>query len=114
MKKYSVQIQSKLSQLLMIAGLFLMPLFAHADLNSIEVGPDVGSSLPELDVLDQFSDRQQLDNLAGPKGTIIVLFRSADWCPFCKRHLLELNAEVKAFKKMVEDNRNSVRFVSCR
>jgi peroxiredoxin len=69
-----------------------------AALPSVDTGPKLGSKLPALTVLDQFGDKQQLKNIIGSKGAIIVLFRSADWCPFCKRHLIELQSEVKHFK----------------
>ncbi len=65
----------------------------------IDTGPALGSQLPALSVVDQFGDKQQLKNLMRASGAIIVLFRSADWCPFCKRHLLELNDVVGQFKK---------------
>ena len=65
----------------------------------IDTGPELGSKIPSLVVIDQFGDKQQLTNIMGEKGSIILLFRSADWCPFCKRHLLELNGEVDKFKQ---------------
>ena len=34
---------------------------------------------------------QTLDRIAGPKGAMIVFFRSADWCLNCKSQLVELN-----------------------
>lgn len=65
----------------------------------LDTGPDLGSQIPKLTVLDQFGDKQQLSNIMGEKGAVIMLFRSADWCPFCKRHLIELNGEAAKFKK---------------
>ncbi|PCI64971.1 MAG: AhpC/TSA family protein [Gammaproteobacteria bacterium] len=64
----------------------------------IDSGPKLGSQLPELTVLDQFGDKQKLSNIIRSKGAIIVLFRSADWCPFCKRHLVELQSEAYKFR----------------
>ena len=66
---------------------------------SIDAGPVIGSQIPELVVLDSSGDPQKLSDVMGEKGAIIVLFRSADWCPFCKAHLRELNLEVLKFKK---------------
>jgi len=65
----------------------------------IDTGLNVGTQIPKLTVLDQFGDKQQLSNIIRGKGAIIVLFRSADWCPFCKKHLLELNDEADNFIK---------------
>jgi peroxiredoxin len=67
---------------------------------SIDVGPAIGSLLPEISVEDMKGNPQKLNDLKGEKGAIIVLFRSADWCPFCKSHLRELNQEVRRFKKL--------------
>jgi len=70
-----------------------------ADQPPIDTGPELGSKLPAMLVVDQFGDKQVLSNAMREKGAVIVLFRSADWCPFCKRHLLELNDVVGKFKK---------------
>lgn len=98
MKYICTLIRKRTTQLLILIGLSLLPLVTQANPESINAGPKLGGQIASLNVLDQFSDRQQIKNLMGKNGTIIVLFRSADWCPFCKRHLLELNAEVQAFK----------------
>ncbi len=85
-----------------ISGLLMLLLSLHAlaEQPPIDTGPELGSQIPKMHVLDQFGDNQQLANIMGEKGTVILLFRSADWCPFCKRHLLELNSEVHKFKKL--------------
>ena len=83
-----------------MAGVIALITFSSsAEQPPIDTGPNLGSNIPSLTVLDQFGDKQQLANIRGKKGSIIVLFRSADWCPFCKRHLLELNGEVDKFKQ---------------
>jgi cytochrome oxidase Cu insertion factor (SCO1/SenC/PrrC family) len=43
------------------------------------VGPKVGEALPEFSLRDQDGHVQSLKSLLGPKGAIIVFFRSADW-----------------------------------
>lgn len=58
---------------------------------SIPVGPDVGSDLPSLSIIDYSGEMKTLKDLSGNKGLVMILFRSADWCPFCKKHLIELN-----------------------
>jgi peroxiredoxin len=67
---------------------------------SIDVGPTIGSQMPELVALDKSGKQQVLSDVMGEKGAVIVLFRSADWCPFCKAHLRELNNEARKFKKL--------------
>jgi len=92
-------IRPSLSLILGIVAFFGCSLI-QAEQPPLDTGPAIGSQLPALQVRDQFGNRQQLANVVREKGAIIVLFRSADWCPFCKRHLLELNPEVKKFQKL--------------
>jgi cytochrome oxidase Cu insertion factor (SCO1/SenC/PrrC family) len=50
---------------------------AKVDLES--VGPKVGASLPDFSLRDQRGEAHSLKSLLGPKGAVIVFFRSADW-----------------------------------
>lgn len=43
------------------------------------IGLSVGSKAPVFSLRDQFGHVQTLDTLKGPKGTVILFFRSADW-----------------------------------
>lgn len=43
------------------------------------VGPKVGEPLPQFSLQDQSGRNQSLKSLLGPKGAVIVFFRSADW-----------------------------------
>jgi cytochrome oxidase Cu insertion factor (SCO1/SenC/PrrC family) len=42
-------------------------------------GPRVGAAMPEFTLRDQRGEARSLKSLLGPKGAIIVFFRSADW-----------------------------------
>lgn len=94
-----MSIASKIRSTLLVCTM-LVTTSVFAEQPPIDTGPKVGSQLPALSVLDQFGDKQQLKNLVLEKGAVIVLFRSADWCSFCKKHLLELNAEADEFRKI--------------
>jgi peroxiredoxin len=41
-----------------------------------------------------------LASLLGPKGATIVFFRSADWCPPCKAHLIELQGHLAELRRL--------------
>jgi peroxiredoxin len=56
-----------------------------------------GAKAPAFRLSDQAGKRQDLDSLAGPNGLLLLFFRSADWCPFCKGQLVDLEASQKAF-----------------
>lgn len=44
-----------------------------------KVGPQVGHSAVAFQLPDQQGRLQTLASVAGPKGTMLVFFRSADW-----------------------------------
>jgi cytochrome oxidase Cu insertion factor (SCO1/SenC/PrrC family) len=44
-----------------------------------DLGPRVGERLPSFSLRDQDGTPRALDSLAGPKGLVLVFFRSADW-----------------------------------
>lgn len=44
-----------------------------------KTGPAVGAKVPDFEATDQNGARQSLPSLMGPKGMMLVFFRSADW-----------------------------------
>ncbi len=45
----------------------------------MSIGLAVGQKAPAFSLHDQFGRVQTLDSLKGPKGTVLLFFRSADW-----------------------------------
>jgi hypothetical protein len=43
------------------------------------IGLAVGQKAPDFSARDQFGQPQTLETLKGPKGTVLLFFRSADW-----------------------------------
>lgn len=43
------------------------------------IGLPVGDKAPPFSARDQFGQEQSLDTLRGPRGTVLLFFRSADW-----------------------------------
>src|SRR5271163_5069443 len=72
----------------------LMPL---AVLSQQPGGLQPGAKAPAFDLRDQSGKKQTLDTLAGPNGLLLLFFRSADWCPFCKGQLVDLERAQKLF-----------------
>ena len=64
-----------------------------------KLGPQVGAVVPPIAGTDQFGTAQTLASLAGPKGLMLVFSRSADWCPYCKTQLVELQGRYDDIKK---------------
>lgn len=57
----------------------------------MELGPKVGATAPVFSVVSPDGKTHNLKSLAGQSGTTLVFYRSADWCPFCKLQLKNLN-----------------------
>jgi hypothetical protein len=43
------------------------------------IGPQVGVRVPSFTLPDQAGQPRSLESLLGPKGAMLVFFRSADW-----------------------------------
>ena len=48
-------------------------------INVQALGPQVGRRIPAFTLVDQNGTPRTLRSLMGPKGLMLVLFRSADW-----------------------------------
>jgi peroxiredoxin len=64
-----------------------------------EAGLRAGQKAPDFSAVDQFGKTQTLGTLRGPKGTVLLFYRSADWCPYCKGQLIQLQAARERFEK---------------
>jgi peroxiredoxin len=53
-----------------------------------------------FELKDQEDKIRTLANILGPKGAIILFYRSADWCPYCKAQLVELERNQAEFHKL--------------
>ena len=45
----------------------------------VHTGPGVGTAIPKFEAPDQNGHVETLQSVAGPKGTLLVFYRSADW-----------------------------------
>ena len=52
---------------------------APAAVDVEKIGPTVGETVPDFSLPDQSGVTRSLKSLLGPKGAILVFFRSADW-----------------------------------
>jgi len=44
-----------------------------------KLGPQVGDRVPDFSLTDQHGQSRTLASLVGPKGAMLVFYRSADW-----------------------------------
>lgn len=53
-------------------------------------GPVVGATLPAISAPDETGATRTLASLAGESGTVLLVTRAADWCPFCQAQMIGL------------------------
>jgi len=53
--------------------------------------PAVGEKAPAVAGADISGKQRTLKQVAGKKGTVLMFFRSASWCPYCKAQLIAMN-----------------------
>jgi len=59
----------------MLAAACFTPLLSSA----VPTGPAVGEKVPDFALQDQSGNQKTLRSILGPKGALLVFFRSADW-----------------------------------
>ncbi len=64
-----------------------------------KLGPQIGDRVPDFNLRDQNGNLRNLASIAGPQGTMLVFVRSADWCPYCKTQLVELQSQFMKVKE---------------
>jgi peroxiredoxin len=58
------------------------------------LGPQVGERVPDFTLQDSTGSLRSLDSLMGASGALIVFSRSADWCPYCKTQMIEIQGRL--------------------
>src|SRR5271167_3478883 len=57
-----------------------------------DVGPPVGAKVPALHATDLKGAPVSVRELSGKKGLVLMFFRSAKWCPYCQKQLMDMKA----------------------
>ncbi len=71
---------------------------AYAQSSAPVPGVKVGDRIPSMATVDQFGQPQTFESLRGKHGLLLLFSRSADWCPYCKKHLMELQQAKPGFE----------------
>jgi peroxiredoxin len=71
-------------------------MFVSVDAAKFNPGPAIGSRFPGLRASQQGRSVTLIDEFARGNGTILIALRSLDWCPYCKRQMIQLQ-EYKAY-----------------
>ena len=78
----------KLAPVLMLLMSLLVPMAARAA--PWDVGPPVGAKAPALHAVDLKGAPVTVRELSGKGGLVLVFFRSAKWCPYCQKQLMDM------------------------
>ncbi|PCI63711.1 MAG: AhpC/TSA family protein [Kordiimonadales bacterium] len=71
--------------------LILITGFTTANAVPADLGPAIGSAVAsEIEARDQNGIEKNFAAITGKKGTVLVFFRSAKWCPYCQVQLKKL------------------------
>jgi hypothetical protein len=74
------QARGHLGDSVTVAGTLRSNTIQVATLNLLtSIGLGIGQKAPAFSTRDQFGHEQSLATLKGPKGTVLLFFRSADW-----------------------------------
>jgi peroxiredoxin len=83
---------------LIVGTLVLLSLTVARAGMAADPGPAVGDRFPHtLRAPDQEGHKRDLTSLMGKNGLAVFFVRSADWCPFCKGQLVDVNRHLDAF-----------------
>ena len=69
----------RLFQSIVISALLAAPVAAQELPVVEEFGPQVGETVPDFSLVDQFGETRDLQSLMGPNGLMLVFSRSSDW-----------------------------------
>ena len=73
--------------------------YAPLRIDVSKLGPQVGERIADFRLPDQHGTVRTRDALMGPNGLMLVFSRSADWCPYCKTQLAELQSRLPELEK---------------
>ena len=72
-------------------------MFVGIDNDAFDPGPSIGSNFPGVTATWQGQVIRRLDEFSGRRGTVLVATRSADWCPYCMKQMIQLQEHKAAY-----------------
>lgn len=72
-------------------------MFVAEDSDDFDPGPALGSRFPGLRARWQGREVTLIEEFAGENGTVFIASRSLDWCPYCMRQMIQLQAHQAEF-----------------
>lgn len=66
---------------------------------AFEPGLKVGDKIPSFQLKNQDGKPVDFASAKGPKGAALLFYRSADWCPYCKTQLAQLQQAIPGYQQ---------------
>jgi peroxiredoxin len=88
-----------LAVLVLLTTLALQAQTMRARIDVSKLGPQVGERVPDFSLADQTGRVRTLQSIMGPRGAMLVFLRSADWWPFCRTQLVELQGRLEELRE---------------
>lgn len=83
---------------LLSTGQAQQPGASRTKIDVSKLGPQVGQVVPDFRLKDQTGKEWTRASIMGPKGALLLFYRSADWCPYCKTQLVDLQNRVSQLR----------------
>lgn len=81
------------------AGLLVTSLFFVTTIQADEIGLKVGDTAASFELFNQNSEKITLPKILAEHDKVaLVFYRSADWCPHCKRQLIGLQKDLETIE----------------
>lgn len=78
--------------MLLAALTIALALLTTSTAPTFDVGPAVGKPAPAIQAHTTDGAATSVRTLSGKNGLVLVFFRSAKWCPYCQKQLIELRS----------------------
>ena len=72
-------------------------MYVSEDADDFDPGPPVGSAFPAVAASYKGRSISSLEEFYGPNGLAFVATRSADWCPYCMKQMIQLQEHKAEF-----------------
>lgn len=72
-----------------MSALAALVLVWPASVFALDLGPELGTRAPPLHATDMAGRPVDIRSISGRKGVVLLFFRSAKWCPYCQKQLMD-------------------------
>lgn len=85
---------------LFLSALFILGTAHSAYAQFDDLGPAIGSQIPDFTLQDSDGNDVSYDVLKGDKGLVMAFVRSAEWCPYCQLQLQDIGKHEDALNEL--------------